>query len=311
MATESPQGVSSVKSELRIVILGNEDKYKVVKSVLNCENLTPEKDGLCALYKSEQAGKKISVVEAPGWDRPSITDRIKEEVVRSVSLCHPGPHALLLVIPVKTLSEEPSRDEINAAEMHMKLLSERVWKHTIVLFACDEGVEKSTIREHIHSADKILHKCGGRSHVLQRSTCESQIHEFFQKIDDLVKKNRGEFFIPQAYYELIQQKTQEVSGATEIRQRRGSSDIPPNMKTDKGDSVEKKETIQAAKHSEDVSKISMDLQQFVLILMTAFGAILGSVAGAENGVRGSFIGVVIGIFVGVLVAIFIQYIISN
>ncbi len=223
-----------MQSELRIVILGNagEDNDKVVKSVLNRENLSEEKD-VCALYKSEQAGRRISVVKAPGWEKHSIQEtpeNIKEEVVRSVSCCPPGPHALLLVIPVKPLSEEPSRDEIKAAHAHMKLLSERVWKHTIVLFACDEGVKETTIREHVHSAEKILDKCGGRSHVLQRSSCGSspQISELFRKIDDLVEENRGDFFIPQAYYELIQQKTQEASGATEIRQRRGSLDCPPN-----------------------------------------------------------------------------------
>ncbi len=223
------KGGCSVQSELRIVILGKagEDNDKVVKSVLNRENLTGEKD-LCTLYKSEQAGRRISVVKAPGWEKHSIQEtpeNIKEEIVRSVSFCPPGPHALLLVIPVKTASEELST-EIKAAEMHMKLLSERVWKHTIVLFVCDEGVEEPAIREH-----KILEKCGGRSHVLQRSACESptQISELFQKIDNLVEENRGEFFIPQVYYELIQQKTQEVSGSTELRQRRGSLQMnPPN-----------------------------------------------------------------------------------
>lgn len=75
----------------------------------------------------------------------------------------------------------------------------------------------------------------------------------------------------------------------------------------KGDSEEK----EASKHSEDASKIIMDFRQFVLILIGAFGALLGSVVGAENGVKGSFIGVVIGIFVGVLVASFIMYIYTH
>ncbi|XP_073707267.1 GTPase IMAP family member 4 [Garra rufa] len=324
MATESPQGGSPAQPELRIVILGNagEDKDNLVKSVVSCENLTPEKDGLCTLYKCEQAGRKIRVVEAPGWDRLSIPDRTKEEIVRSVSLCHPGPHALLLVLPVKT----PSSEEIKAAEMHMKLLSERVWRHTIMVFACDEGVEKPAIKEHDHSLEKILEKCGGRSYVLQKSTCESptQIQGLLKKIDDLVEENCGDFFIPQAYYELIQQKTQAAPGETELRHRRGSlQKNPPALAKDKGDdkgdSEEKKETVETAKDSKDTSKtsidfkqkISMDLKQLVLILMGTIGALLGSVAGAENGVRGSFIGIIIGIFVGVLVASFTMYIYNN
>lgn len=310
---------SSMQSVLRVVLFGNAgaDKNKLAKSVLIGENLTCEKNGLCTLYKSVQAGRRICVVEAPGWHKHSIQqtpENVKEEITRSVLLCAPGPHALLLVIPVKALSEELSEGEINAAEMHMELLSERVWKHTIVLFACDEGVEETTIRQHIHSAEKILEKCGGRSHVLQMNTCESptQISEIFQKIDSLVEDSCGDFFIPQAFYEMIQKKTQEASGATRLSQRRGSllTDTP-NFNKHKGDSEDKKESTEAAKHSEDGSKFSMDSTQFVLILLGAFGALLGSVAGAENGVRGSFMGLVFGIFVGVLVALFTMYIYTN
>lgn len=207
------------------MILGNgDDKNKVVKSVLNCENLTGVKVGQCLLHQRDQAGRRITVVEAPGWDRSSeqqTPENIKEEVERSVSLCPPGPHALLLVIPVKTLSEEPSPHEITAAQTHMELLSERVWKHTILLFACDEGVEDPQIKEHIRSAKMILDKCGGRSYVLQKS---AQIHELIKKIDDLVEENRGDFVLQ---VELIQQKTQEASGESELRKRRGSFQISP------------------------------------------------------------------------------------
>ncbi|XP_052454955.1 GTPase IMAP family member 4-like [Carassius gibelio] len=306
MTTISPQG----GSELRIVILGNDEENKVVKSVLNCEKLTGVEVGLCTLHQGEQTGRKISVVEAPGWDRLR-PDRIKEEIVRSVSLCPPGPHALLLVIPVKTTSGDPSVGEINASEMHMRLLSERVWKHTIVVFACDDGVDHQTIQKHIHSAEKILEKCGRRSHVLQKSTCEppSQIHDLLKKIYSLVKQNHGGFFIPQAYYELIQQKTQEAS-ETELRKRRGSMDSPPSYNKDTGDS-EKKESVETPKPSEDKPKITMDFKTISLILFFAFGAVLGAVAGSESGVSGACSGLVFGVVLAVLLASFIVYIYTH
>ncbi|KAK9972814.1 hypothetical protein ABG768_023578 [Culter alburnus] len=293
MAAKPSQGGSSVQSNLRIVIIGNagDEKNKVVKSVLNCENPTGEKVGLCTLHQREQAGIRLSVVEAPGWDKVSkqTPKSIKKEVERSVSLCPPGPHALLLVIPVKSLSEEPSANDITAAQMHMELLSERVWKHTILLFDCDE-------------------KCG-RVYVLQKSAWESpaQIHELLNKITDLVVENHGDFFIPQA--ELIQQKTQEASAESEIRHRRGSLDSPPSLNKDKGDSGEKKETIEADKHtpSEDTPKINMDAKQFVVILMAVFGALIGSVTGAQNGVSGSCMGIIFSVVVGILLASFSMY----
>ncbi|XP_048056429.1 GTPase IMAP family member 2-like isoform X1 [Megalobrama amblycephala] len=314
MAAKPSQGGSSVQSDLRIVIIGNagDEKNKVVKSVLNCENPTGEKVGLCTLHQCEHEGRRIRVVEAPGWDRTlqQTAENIKEEVERSVSLCPPGPHALLLVIPVKSLSEEPSLSDITAAQMHKELLSERVWKHTILLFACDEGAEEPQIKEYIHKSEKILEKCRRRSHVLQKS---AQIHELLKKIDNLVEENHGDFFIPQAYYELIQHKTQEASAESEIRHRRESLDSPPSLKKDKGDSVEKKETIEADKHTplEDTPKINMDFKQFVVILMAVFGALIGAVAGAENGVSGSCSGLVFGVIVGILLASISMYIYTH
>ncbi|XP_048036659.1 GTPase IMAP family member 4-like isoform X2 [Megalobrama amblycephala] len=212
---------SSVQSELRIVIIGNagDEKNKVVKSVLNCENPTGEKVGLCTLHQCEHEGRRISVVEAPGWDRTSqqTAENIKEEVQRSVSLCPPGPHALLLVIPVR-ISEEPSPSDITAAQMHMELLSERVWKHTILLFACDEGVRDFNIQGYFQKAKKILDKCEGKAYILDS---RSKISELFTKIEDLVEENCGDVFLPQVYYELIQRKTES------LQCRRGSLQLNP------------------------------------------------------------------------------------
>ncbi|XP_056314926.1 GTPase IMAP family member 7 [Danio aesculapii] len=309
MDSKAPQGSSSGHPELRIVLIDkDDDKNKVVKSILNCENLTGERVGLCTLYKSEHAGRKISVVEAPGWHRDSIPDSMKEELIRSVSFCPPGPHVLLLVIPVKALCEEPSAGEMKSAELHIELLSERVWKHTVVLFDCDDGLEESALREHMRSAEKILDKCGGRYYVLQKSC--SQIQELLKKIDELLEENKGDFFIPQHYYELIQQRNDE----REVRRRRGSlHKIPPNLSQEQGKSKEKTETVDAAKNTllEDVPKISMDYRQFAVILMVVVCALLGSVAGAQNGVLGSFTGIVFGIVVGVLLASVTMYIHTN
>ncbi|XP_077101728.1 GTPase IMAP family member 9-like [Siphateles boraxobius] len=315
MAAKSSHGGSSVQSELRIVILGNagDDKNKVVKSVLNCENLTGVKVGQCTLHQRDHAGRRISVVEAPGWDRSSkqqTSENIKEEVMRSVSLCPPGPHALLLVIPVKALSEEPSTNEITAAQTHMEMLSERVWKHTILLFDCDEGVEETHIKEHIPSAEKILEKCGGRYYVLKNGAWESpaQIHEPLKKIDDLLEENGGDFFI-QA--ELIKHTTQEASGESELRHRRISLENPPDLNKGKGDAVKEKEITEAGKPLEDIQKINMEFKHCIVILMCVFGALIGAVAGAENGVSGSCTGLFFGIIVGLILASITMYIYTH
>uniref|UniRef100_A0A671KHP5 Zgc:113442 n=1 Tax=Sinocyclocheilus anshuiensis TaxID=1608454 RepID=A0A671KHP5_9TELE len=140
---------------------------KVIKSILGCRDLVEENVGQC-VYEGEQAGRRISVVEAPGWTSMQQTpESIKKSIRRSVSRSPPGPHALLLVIPVKR-DEESSTGDIKAAEMHMELLSEHVWKHTIVLFACDDGMGEFAIRAYFQKAKKILEKCKDRTYILER-----------------------------------------------------------------------------------------------------------------------------------------------
>ena len=59
--------------------------------------------GICVKKQGEVAGRTVTVVETPGWDRVSVkrtSSQIKKEIVKSVTLLPPGPHALLLVVPL-------------------------------------------------------------------------------------------------------------------------------------------------------------------------------------------------------------------
>uniref|UniRef100_A0A671QSI1 Zgc:113442 n=1 Tax=Sinocyclocheilus anshuiensis TaxID=1608454 RepID=A0A671QSI1_9TELE len=218
-------------SEIGVVFLGNDevDKNKVIKSILGCRDLTGENVGQCVLYTIEQTVRKITC------------------------LCPPGPHALLLVIPVKR-NEEPASGDIKAAEMHMELLSERVWKHTIVLFACDDGVGEFAIKAYLQKANKILEKCKGRTYILER---RSKISELFTKIEDLVEENRGDVLIPQTYYDPLEWKTED------LRRRRGR----------KPDFVNDPQAL-----------LLHYFTPITVIALAVFGALLGAFAGAEYGV---------------------------
>lgn len=146
-------------------------------------------------------------MDTPGWgvSIECTTKQVKNEITRSVMLCPPGPHALILVLPVNT-ADAPSLNELKSASQHVELLSERVWDHTIVLFLCDENVENATIEYNIQKADKLLEKCRDRHYVMRESESETQVHELLNEIDSMVEENLGDFFLPQVYYEVIQSK---------------------------------------------------------------------------------------------------------
>ncbi|KAJ8355301.1 hypothetical protein AAFF_G00072770, partial [Aldrovandia affinis] len=120
-----------------------------------------------------------------------------QEIVRSVSLCPPGPYALFLVIDVSSSFTESHRRPV---EEHLELLSERVWRHTIVLFTRGDWLGDTTIEQHIETEGKALQwlveKCGNRYHVLNNENRGdgTQVTELLEKIEETVARNKSGHF---------------------------------------------------------------------------------------------------------------------
>ncbi|XP_066522649.1 GTPase IMAP family member 9-like [Hoplias malabaricus] len=216
MATS--EGISPKTEELRIVLLGKvgAGKSKVARLLFGSKEPKGE-IGSCVLREGEARGRRICLVDTPGWDRLAINktpNNVKNEIVRSVTLCPPGPHALTVVLRVESDADGPSVKELKSVSHHMELLSERVWKHTMVLFLCDEEVEEPAVRQYIQKANRLLEKCGNRQYVLRS---EDQVPEFLQEIEKTVEGNCGDFFLPPMYYEYMQSKIPK--NITEMKQK--------------------------------------------------------------------------------------------
>ncbi|KAG7326804.1 hypothetical protein KOW79_010205 [Hemibagrus wyckioides] len=322
-------GSSPKAPECRIVLLGKAGagKNRVAGVIMGDRTLNEESEE-CLLHEGEQEGRKIYVVNTPGWDRISIectTKEIKNEIIRSVTLCPPGPHALVLVIPINH-EDELSVNELESASRHMELLSKRVWHHTVVLFLCKGHVEESTMKKHFQKAEKLLEKCGGRHCVMRLSESETPVPGLLEEIDSMVEENAGDFFLPQVYYEVMQSKIsakedtqkktneQQVEEKVEekgmLRQRRGSLQLEqPNMTTNT-------ESSKSLKASEAKKNINLDelpwncIKPVLMILMSFMGALIGSVAGALYGSMGAVVGIVIGFVVLMLISLWLLSLIT-
>ncbi|XP_030621818.1 GTPase IMAP family member 8-like [Chanos chanos] len=189
--------------QLRIILLGHRHagKTSAGNTIFSREKYELRRTAGCVKKQGEAAGREVTVVEAPGWwnnylvkDTP---ERTKLEILLSMSVCPPGPHALLLVIRV-----DGSFIEINrgAIEEHVELLGERVWGHTMVLFTCGDWLGDTAIEQHIQSEGNalqwLIEKCGNRYHVLDNNSWEnvSQVTELLEKIDEMVSGNGGNHY---------------------------------------------------------------------------------------------------------------------
>lgn len=164
------------------------------------------------LRHGEVEGRTLVVVDAPGWSSSlsltEIPEVDKQRFKLNPSKCSPGPHVILLVIPIDTAF---SLDKRRTLEEHMKLLGERVWRYTMVLFTCGDYLGEKSIEQHIESEGQplqwLINKCHNRYHVFNNKdrTNPSQVLLLLEKIEELVQYNHD------TYYQTDQQTLKAIN----------------------------------------------------------------------------------------------------
>ncbi|XP_063061258.1 uncharacterized protein LOC134454272 [Engraulis encrasicolus] len=206
-------------SEVRVVLLGHRGSGKSSSgnTILGREEFDLQKrTAQCVKRQGEVAGRKLTVVEAPGWwadiklkDTPDMT---KHEIVLSSSLCPPGPHSVVLVINVFShISEE-------IVQKHLELLGCKVWSHTMVLFTHGDLLGNTSIEQYIQKESALhtlVEKCGNRYHVINNEIRnDGEITELLAKIEEMVAGNDGCHF---EVDEAIVQEVERTMGHLSLR----------------------------------------------------------------------------------------------
>ncbi|XP_036434063.1 GTPase IMAP family member 8-like [Colossoma macropomum] len=181
-------------TDLRIVMLGgmSSGKSSTGNTILGSGEFSLTSSSNCVSRRGKVGTRQVILVEAPGWLKCSYVgltaESVKQEVMRSVT------HAVLLVIQTDTSFTENERRTL---EEHLKLLDERIWNHTMVLFTCGDWLGDWSIEEHIESEGKALQRlvemCRNRYHVLnnQDNGDSAQVTELLDKIEEMVVENGG------------------------------------------------------------------------------------------------------------------------
>ncbi|GAA6106653.1 uncharacterized protein LOC113638703 [Tachysurus ichikawai] len=187
-------GDSPQEPDLRIILIGpcEVNLASIGNIILGREVFVSQNSSKCIKRDKEIAGRKVTVVVTPNrWSRLPLIDttkRDKQELMLSMILCGPGPHAILLAIG----EEEVTKEMALSMEEHTELLGQEVWDHTILLYSCSKQQEKC-VKESGEAFKRIENKCGHRYHILSDTDQGDriQVRELLKKIDDMVQKNKG------------------------------------------------------------------------------------------------------------------------
>lgn len=185
--------------EVRLVVLGWRwpGKSLTANTIIGKEEFHLERGAeFCVKRQTEVQGRQVTVVDTPGWYSTQDTPpSYKQELVRGASLCPPGPHAFLLVIPVGMFTEVDRA----RLEEHVNLFGEHVWEHTIVVFTWADVLKTISIERYIRREGKelqrVLEKCKRRYFVINNCIFgeHPQVGFLMERVEKMVAEEGGHY----------------------------------------------------------------------------------------------------------------------
>ncbi|KAG1960626.1 GTPase IMAP family member 8-like [Pimephales promelas] len=166
----------------------------------------PAKKKECVRRNLELHGRVVSLVKLPAVNRLS-EEEVMRNTLRCVSLCDPGVHVFLFIVPDAPLTDE---DKAEMEEIQ-RIFGSSIKNHLMVLIIQEKSMISKLIGSkslcNTSATETSLKTFGGHRFVLENS---SQVPALLQDVDNMVEENRGScyttFMYLQARVELEKNK---------------------------------------------------------------------------------------------------------
>ncbi|CAM4675278.1 unnamed protein product [Leuciscus chuanchicus] len=204
--------------KLNVVLCGSDRTLKAFISnlILEQRDRRSEFSSECVKLEGEAHGRRITLVELPALTRSDSTltgDAVMRQALRCVSLCDPGVHVFLFIIPDGPLTDE---DKTETEEIQ-KIFSSKINNHIMVLIIQKSEHETEEQNEAVKS---VIQCFGGRHHFLGPNP---QVSVLVTKLEQMMEENRGIPFSTETFLDAQIEKFEEmrkkISLETQIQQQ--------------------------------------------------------------------------------------------
>lgn len=162
----------------------------------------------CVQKRAARFDQKIFIVDTPGVcksDTPYTNAKIQKEILKSICIASPGPHAIVLVLSNTSYTD----DEHSFIPYFEKLFGDDIYKFLIILFTREDYFDSKemSLEDHIKSLPLNLQadigKCDGRviaiNNKLKGEKGDEQVKELLSMIINNVEYNNGECYNSEMY----------------------------------------------------------------------------------------------------------------
>ncbi|KAK7175546.1 hypothetical protein R3I93_002460 [Phoxinus phoxinus] len=228
----------SGKQKLNLVLCGSDGSLRVsVSKLLQGKklNLSHQKAISKECVKREETihDRVISLVELPAVNHHS-EEEVMRQTLRCVSLCDPGVHVFLFIVPAGPLTDE---DKVEIEKIQ-KIFDSR--EHFMVLFISDLSVEEPVTDFVKHSPDsqRLFSLCGGQYRVMGLNEPENsrQIPELLYYIENMKTEPYSLQMYVKAQENRVRHETEEKYKEELQRMENENKELQARIKSDGAES---------------------------------------------------------------------------
>lgn len=181
---------------------------------------------VCEERRSVWNTRELVVVDTPGVFDTEVPDSdTLKEIARCVLLTSPGPHALLLVVPLGRYTEE----ERKATEKILTMFGDRARRFLILLFTRKDDLGDTDFSEYLKEAPEgileLMQRFHGRYCLFNNRATgaeqEAQRTELLTLVQHVVQENEGGHFTNEMY----RRAEEEIQRQTHMMQERYRAEL--------------------------------------------------------------------------------------